>query len=187
MCCVRVNNREYTCDDVFPTEKLAREKAAESAYNICYHFSVNDGMYPGQRAGQAGVKQGLPVAIGTGRGSKGGSKSKSSRNHSSSSKSKSGASSSDYYTSQIMGGPLYANSPVLSNTSRSRSSRESSPRTSDSDLEHGVGRRGSNSSSGSLDQQQITTAAVCYCGRGYIMQHSRCGYCLRELRDAGYC
>jgi len=66
-CRVRVNNREYTCDTAYQTEEIARDKAAESAYMICRNFSVNDGMYPGQRQGQAGVVQGLPVAIGAGR------------------------------------------------------------------------------------------------------------------------
>lgn len=66
-CRVRVNNREYTSGTAYSSEKLAQEKAAESAYFLCYNFSVNDGMYPGQRQGQAGVTQGLPVAIGTGR------------------------------------------------------------------------------------------------------------------------
>lgn len=66
-CRVRVNNREYTCDTNYHTEEQARDKAAESAYMICRNFSVNDGMYPGQKQGQPGVVQGLPVAIGTGR------------------------------------------------------------------------------------------------------------------------
>jgi hypothetical protein len=69
-CRVRVNNREYTCDTAYASEELARDKAAESAYMICRNFSVNDGMYPGQKQGQAGVVQGLPVAIGTGRRSR---------------------------------------------------------------------------------------------------------------------
>ncbi|KAF4552642.1 Hypothetical protein D9617_9g024310 [Elsinoe fawcettii] len=71
-CVVRVNNREYTTGDVsYATEDLARNAAATQAYMICRNFSVNDGMLPGQRPGQAvgeaGVSQGLPVAIGTGR------------------------------------------------------------------------------------------------------------------------
>jgi len=66
-CRVRVNNREYTCDTTYHSEEQARDKAAESAYMICRNFSVNDGMYPGQKQGQPGVVQGLPVAIGTGR------------------------------------------------------------------------------------------------------------------------
>jgi len=65
-----VNNREYTCDDAYSTEELARDKAAESAYIVCRNFSVNDGMIPGQHRGQGGVRQGLPVAIGTGRQSR---------------------------------------------------------------------------------------------------------------------
>ncbi|KAF2400918.1 hypothetical protein EJ06DRAFT_413324 [Trichodelitschia bisporula] len=66
-CRVRVNGREYTCDSAYQTKEMARDKAAEAAYMICRNFSVNDGMYPGQKQGQAGVTQGLPVAIGTGR------------------------------------------------------------------------------------------------------------------------
>lgn len=66
-CRVRVNNREYTCDTNYHSEEQARDKAAESAYMICRNFSINDGMYPGQKQGQPGVVQGLPVAIGTGR------------------------------------------------------------------------------------------------------------------------
>ncbi|KAF2089641.1 hypothetical protein K490DRAFT_72352 [Saccharata proteae CBS 121410] len=66
-CTVRVNNREYTTDAEYETDELARNAAATRAYMICRNFSVNDGMYPGQRQGQGGVIQGLPVAIGTGR------------------------------------------------------------------------------------------------------------------------
>jgi hypothetical protein len=66
-CTVRVNNREYTTDVEYETDELAKNAAATRAYMICRNFSVNDGMYPGQRAGQGGVIQGLPVAIGTGR------------------------------------------------------------------------------------------------------------------------
>jgi hypothetical protein len=67
MCTVRVNNREYNTDVPYETEELARNAAATRAYMICRNFSVNDGMVPGQRQGQGGVIQGLPVAIGTGR------------------------------------------------------------------------------------------------------------------------
>ncbi|KAF2753888.1 hypothetical protein EJ05DRAFT_504489 [Pseudovirgaria hyperparasitica] len=66
-CTVRVNNREYTTDEDYETDDLARNAAATRAYMICRNFSVNDGMYPGQRQGQGGIVQGLPVAIGTGR------------------------------------------------------------------------------------------------------------------------
>ena len=62
-----MNNREYTSDAEYQTDELARDAAATRAYLICRHFSVNDGMIPGQRQGQGGVVQGLPVAIGTGR------------------------------------------------------------------------------------------------------------------------
>ncbi|KAF2116352.1 hypothetical protein BDV96DRAFT_599080 [Lophiotrema nucula] len=67
-CTVRVNNREYSTDNVeYETDELAKNAAATRAYMICRNFSVNDGMYPGQKPGQGGVVQGLPVAIGTGR------------------------------------------------------------------------------------------------------------------------
>ncbi|KAF2136715.1 uncharacterized protein K452DRAFT_329555 [Aplosporella prunicola CBS 121167] len=66
-CTVRVNNREYTTDAEYESDELARNAAATRAYMICRNFSVNDGMYPGQRQGQGGIIQGLPVAIGTGR------------------------------------------------------------------------------------------------------------------------
>ncbi|KAK3210374.1 hypothetical protein GRF29_44g2516960 [Pseudopithomyces chartarum] len=66
-CTVRVNNREYSTDVEYETDELAKNAAATRAYMICRNFSVNDGMYPGQRPGQGGVVQGLPVAIGTGR------------------------------------------------------------------------------------------------------------------------
>jgi hypothetical protein len=155
---VRVNNREYTSDEAFATEKLACEKAAELAYYICYNFSVNDGMYPGQRAGQAGVTQGLPVAIGTGRGRTSGS-----------SKKHGGRSSRHHHQQEYTGPSAYAGSTV---------SRDSSPRTSDSDLEHPHmgSRRSSASSAGSAP-----SSPVCMCGRGYVMKYSRCGYCLREV------
>lgn len=62
---MRVNNREYSTDVAYESEDLARNAAATRAYMICRNFSVNDGMYPGQRP-RGGV-QGLPVAIGSGR------------------------------------------------------------------------------------------------------------------------
>ncbi|ORY13099.1 hypothetical protein BCR34DRAFT_624033 [Clohesyomyces aquaticus] len=66
-CTVRVNNREYSTDVEYESDELAKNAAATRAYMICRNFSVNDGMYPGQRPGQGGIIQGLPVAIGTGR------------------------------------------------------------------------------------------------------------------------
>ncbi|KAK4502514.1 hypothetical protein PRZ48_005939 [Zasmidium cellare] len=69
-CKVRVNNREYSTEVPYASEALARDGAAQKAYMICRNFSVNDGMFPGQRPGQrtsGGAIQGLPVAIGTGR------------------------------------------------------------------------------------------------------------------------
>ncbi|CAK4030677.1 Hypothetical predicted protein [Lecanosticta acicola] len=65
-CKVRVNNREYSTEVPYASEALARDGAAQKAYMICRNFSVNDGMFPGQRPGGRNV-QGLPVAIGTGR------------------------------------------------------------------------------------------------------------------------
>ncbi|KAI5239731.1 hypothetical protein E4T42_08591 [Aureobasidium subglaciale] len=66
-CIVRVNNREYSTDGQhYTSEALARDAAATRAYMICRNFSVNDGMYPGQKPG-SGTVQGLPVAIGSGR------------------------------------------------------------------------------------------------------------------------
>lgn len=62
-----MNNREYSTDVEYETDDLAKNAAATRAYMICRNFSVNDGMYPGQRPGQGGVVQGLPVAIGSGR------------------------------------------------------------------------------------------------------------------------
>jgi hypothetical protein len=62
---VRVNNREYSTDVEYESEELAKNAAATRAYMICRNFSVNDGMYPGQRPGQGA--QGLPTPIGAGR------------------------------------------------------------------------------------------------------------------------
>ncbi|KAF1813576.1 hypothetical protein P152DRAFT_456958 [Eremomyces bilateralis CBS 781.70] len=67
MCTVRVNNREYSADREYASEEMARNAAATHAYLICRNFSMNDGMYPGDKHSQGGVIQGLPVAIGTGR------------------------------------------------------------------------------------------------------------------------
>lgn len=64
---MRVNNREYSTDVDYESEELAKNAAATRAYMICRNFSVNDGMYPGQRPGQGGVVQGLPTPIGAGR------------------------------------------------------------------------------------------------------------------------
>jgi len=154
---VRVNNREYTTEEPSESEKLAQDRAAESAYNICFNFSVNDGMYPGQRAGQAGITQGLPVAIGTGRGRNGG-------------KHRSGAERERRRRQEYMGVSAYEGSV---------GSRDSSPRTSESDLEHPykASRRSSSSSTGSG-----ITHSVCVCGRGYVMKHhARCAYCIHEI------
>jgi len=119
-CTVRVNNREYTTDTYYESDELARNAAATRAYMICRNFSVNDGMYPGQRPNQGGVIQGLPVAIGTGRRSTYGSSG--------------GESSGEGYDS------------ASSTYADAGSSGGSSPRSSDAGLDSGS-RRGSKGSS----------------------------------------
>jgi len=114
-CRVRVNNREYICDHPYSSADLARDKAAELAYMICRNFSFNDGRYPGQKQGQAGVTQGLPVAIGTGR--------RSNRHHS----------SGDYAVTSAYG--RYGES----------SSGGSSPRSSETELDTGSRRSSASS------------------------------------------
>jgi hypothetical protein len=140
---VRVNNREYTCDTAYSSEELARDKAAESAYMICRNFSVNDGMYPGQKQGQAGVVQGLPVAIGTGRRSR------------------------------------YKNDYESTSSYSSSSSGDSSPRSSDTELDSS--RRRSGASTKAVPE---AAATVCYCRRAYVSRHGHCEYCMQE---AGWC
>jgi hypothetical protein len=137
-CRVRVNNREYTCDTAYTSEELARDKAAESAYMICRNFSVNDGMYPGQKQGQAGVVQGLPVAIGAGRRSR------------------------------------YKND-YESSSSYSASSGDSSPRSSDTELDSASRR-----TVAATKATPQATAAVCYCRRGYVTRRGQCDYCAQE-------
>ncbi|KIW02012.1 uncharacterized protein PV09_06518 [Verruconis gallopava] len=141
-CRVRVNNREYTCDTAYASEELARDKAAESAYMICRNFSVNDGMYPGQKQGQAGVVQGLPVAIGTGRRSR------------------------------------YKNDYESTSSYSGSSSGDSSPRTSDTELDTTDARR----PSASTNAVPAESATVCYCRRAYVSLHGRCEYCVREAQ-----
>ncbi|KAF2434459.1 hypothetical protein EJ08DRAFT_693497 [Tothia fuscella] len=135
-CRVRVNNREYTCDSTYTSEEFARDKAAEAAYIVCRNFSVNDGMIPGQKQGQGGVKQGLPVAIGTGR------------------------TRSRQYSSTV-------------NAYGGGSSEDSSPRSSNSEIE-APSRRSSASSSLSAP------SSVCYCRRAYVSRYERCEYCCQE-------
>lgn len=133
---MRVNNREYTCDSAYSTEECARDKAAEAAYIVCRNFSVNDGMIPGQKQGQGGVKQGLPVAIGAGRARRG------------------------QYDNAVRAYP-------------GNNSEDSSPRSSNSELE-ASSRRSSASSSSS------TPGSVCYCRRAYVSRYERCEYCCHE-------
>jgi hypothetical protein len=137
-CRVRVNNREYTCDTAYASEELARDKAAESAYMICRNFSVNDGMFPGQKQGQAGVVQGLPVAIGAGRRSR------------------------------------YKNDYESTSSYSGSSSGESSPRTSDTELDSGSRRSGA-----SANAATAAAATFCYCGRGYVSRYGRCEGCMQ--------
>jgi hypothetical protein len=106
---VRVNNREYTTDVDYETDDLAKNAAATRAYMICRNFSVNDGMYPGQRPGQGGVVQGLPVAIGTGR-----------RNT---------VSSNDYDSASSSGGTSPRNSDVGLDEQSVRASSSTAPST----------------------------------------------------------
>lgn len=150
-CRVRVNNREYNSDTSYSSENLAREKAAESAYLLCYNFSMNDGMLPGGRHCHAGVVQGLPVAIGTGRRQ------------------------SRHQQEQYTGASAY---PDAFSRNSSRSPETSGSSNDREALSHAASRKSSMSSYGSEH-----AAPICNCRRGYVMQHSRCGHCLRE---AGY-
>ena len=147
---MRVNNREYQTETEYETEDLAQNAAAARAYMICRNFSVNDGMYPGQRQGQGGVLQGLPVAIGTGRRSTGGSSSSSAGSVSAYS-----AANAVYDTQ----GHVYVEA----------GSGPSSPRSSDSELDVDS-RRGS----------RTELKVLCYCGRGTIRAYDKCSHCLRE-------
>ncbi|KAF2460651.1 hypothetical protein BDY21DRAFT_384209 [Lineolata rhizophorae] len=156
-CTVRVNNREYTTDTDYETDDLARNAAATRAYMICRNFSVNDGMYPGQRAGQGGVIQGIPVAIGTGRRATCGSVAAAAA--------AAAAAAGDYYDS---GSSNYAEA----------GSGGSSPRISDSGIESGCSGDSRRSSKSSTHGQH----PLCYCGRGSIRAFDKCSTCLRELR-----
>lgn len=125
-----MNNREYTSDTGYDSEALAQEAAATRAYAICRDFSVNDGLLPGQRRGQAGVTQGLPVAIGTGRRS---------RNI-----------TQQYETSAYHDVAMFADA----------GSRGSSPRSSGSDLDTASRRSSKSSSSGTYYMCVCQRAAV---------------------------
>lgn len=65
-CIVRVNNREYQTSKNYPSEVLAKDAAATTAFTICRSFSVNDGMYPNGFA-HDNIVQGRAVPVGAGR------------------------------------------------------------------------------------------------------------------------
>lgn len=153
-CKVRVNNREYSTEVPYASEALARDGAAQKAYMICRNFSVNDGMFPGQRPGQrssGGAIQGLPVAIGTGR-----------RSNRSSGASYDTASSTDGTSS---GG----NSPRSLESGFEQQMQQVSGA-----LPKPAGRKRA-SVIGSGGEEYM-----CYCRRGAVRAYGRCNYCLRE-------
>jgi hypothetical protein len=156
-CVVRVNNREYSTDGQhYTTEALARDAAATRAYMICRNFSVNDGMYPGQKPG-SGTVQGLPVAIGSGR------------------KTISTSSSTDQRRRL---GELREEDE---DESGSWTSGGSSPRSVDSAV---AGMRGVNASGGAGKTHRHGRQVACACRRAPVLQqYPRCQYC---LRDAGW-
>lgn len=152
-CKVRVNNREYSTEVAYASEALARDGAAQKAYMICRNFSVNDGMFPGQRPGQrtsAGAIQGLPVAIGTGR--------RSNRS--------SGAS---YDTASTDGTSSGSNSPRSTGSGFEQQMRQVTQQVPKPTKPHGSRK----STSGHEDY-------MCYCRRGAVRAYGRCGWCLRE-------
>ncbi|KAK4623653.1 hypothetical protein CLAFUW4_05577 [Fulvia fulva] len=150
-CKVRVNNREYSTEVPYASEALARDGAAQKAYMICRNFSVNDGMFPGQRPGQmtsAGAIQGLPVAIGTGRGSK-----------------RSSAASCD--TASTDGTSSGDNSPRSLESGFEQQLRQVTQQVPKPPAR-------SNRSKGGADDY------VCYCRRAPVRAYGRCAWCLRE-------
>jgi hypothetical protein len=197
--CVRVNNREYNANGAYQTEKLAREKAAEAAYFICYNFSVNDGLLPGQRAGQAGVTQGLPVAIGTGRrtssssGSSSASSSSSGERHHRGGR---GGSRREHHSSASSSASQAASraaTAAAAFVAASRAAETGSVSDEGSEYDQYEYQHGSaalaavaagqyayiNQPEGGDKAEQV----LCSCGRAYTPHYSPCGYCLRE---AGY-
>ena len=157
-CVVRVNNREYSTDGQhYTTEALARDAAATRAYMICRNFSVNDGMYPGQKPG-SGTVQGLPVAIGSGR------------------KNTSVSSSSSNEQRRRLGELREEDE----DENGSWTSGGSSPRSVDSAV---AGIRSVNPASTTAKPHHARQTA-CSCRRAPVLQHyPRCQYC---LRDAGW-
>lgn len=161
-CVVRVNNREYSTDVTYARKDLAQESAATRAYMICRNFSVNDGMYPGQRL-EAGA-QGMPVAIGAGR--KGGR-----AVHAGSSARESGGCAQivdiPNRTSDDSDSSGEKRNSYGSYSESSNGSGGESPRSTDSGVAFG---------------QKNTT--LCRCRRGLCtIKHERCCMC---LRDAGW-
>lgn len=157
-CKVRVNNREYCTDVPYQSDQLAREGAATKAWMICRNFSVNDGMYPGQRAGQrsdGGVVQGLPAPIGTGR-----------RSNRDSNGSGSGV--------------------ELGVGSGESSSGGDSPKSLDSGFELQMvmsqqqGQQGQQQGSARARRGQRGDQYPCLCRRGPVRAYGRCNFCLRE-------
>ncbi|KAK6007495.1 hypothetical protein QM012_004309 [Aureobasidium pullulans] len=162
-CVVRVNNREYSTDGQhYTTEALARDAAATRAYMICRNFSVNDGMYPGQKPG-SGTVQGLPVAIGSGR-----------KNNISVSTS----SSCDDQRRRL--GELREEDE---DENSSWTSGGSSPRSVDSAV---VGIRSGNTTGTGKHHHHHHHArqSICACRRAPVLQHYPC--CQYCLRDAGW-
>ena len=149
-CKVRVNNREYCTDVPYESEALARDGAAMKAYMICRNFSVNDGMFPGQRPGQrttSGVVQGLPVAIGTGR--------KSNR-----------SSASSYDMGSTDGTSSGGNSPRNPEVGFEQQLQQVTQQMLNS-RPHTRG-------------PKMNDEYMCYCRRGVVRAYGRCGWCLRE-------
>jgi hypothetical protein len=198
--CVRVNNREYNADGAFQTEKLAREKAAEAAYFICYNFSVNDGLPPGQRAGQAGVTQGLPVAIGTGRrtssssGSSSSSSSSGERHRRSGGGRGSGRRHAEHHSSASTSASQAASRAAAAAAAFAAAGRADTASVSDEgseyEYQHSAGGSAALAAVAAGQYAYINhpeaekgAQVLCACGRCYTPQYSPCGYCLRE---AGY-
>lgn len=166
-CVVRVNNREYsTGDTCYESEELARNAAATQAYMICRNFSVNDGMIPGQRPGQAatdasGGRQGLPVAIGAGRRRR-----------------------TTVDSGVSMDGKSFVEAEYYSSSSGS-SGGESPRRSSQGDRTMMTVMTGSSATAASAASARYSdrrgSSGVCGCRRAHVTGYGRCVYCLREL------
>lgn len=170
-CIVRVNNREYSTDVTYSRKDLAQESAATRAYMICRNFSVNDGMYPGQRL-EAGA-QGMPVAIGAGR--KGGRAIRATATPTSSGSERNDA-------------PQFSSFMQNRHQTESRSSDDSdgsSESKRDSVCSSGGSSSGSGSSPSSVNSAVAfgqKNASFCRCRRGLcVIKHERCWMCLRDV------